>query len=143
LDKESDINNIFNSQITFKPYNIVLPINRDNKSQQLLPYMKNILYGTKSRECVIPRSNVLNENLKNNNFNICKSYFNEYKNNLDYEQFKSQSRYFNNTNIDTIIDKFIHSNRNISKPNTYKYKLIHNLNNIYQCIDKKLNIVFV
>ena len=81
--------------------------------------------------------------MKANNFNICESYFNDYKNNLETEQFKNQSRYFNNIKIENVIDKVIHSNRNISKPITYKYKLIHAMNNIYKCMDKTLNITFI
>jgi hypothetical protein len=143
LDNTSNLDNIFNFNYDYNSSycnNDDLSIN--SKTQHIKDYMETIINSSKGH-CIIPEQKLLNEHLKTNNFNICKSYFNDYKNNLETEQFKNQSRYFNNIKIENVIDKVIHSNRNISKPINYKYKLVHTMNNIYKCMDKALNITFV
>ena len=144
LDSEEDIINIFNNISYNQNANLHININTSKKNNMNFNnYINYIFFNNVSRTCNIPRTNILNESLKNNNYNICKCYFNEYNNNLNYQKFIDTSSYFKKISISNIIDLFIHSNRNISKSIEHKYYIINFMNSIYQGIDKNLNILFI
>lgn len=84
----------------------------------------------------------LNSSLKDNNLNIPRTYFNKYSNKFKLDQFKDSSNYLN-FNYDKIISNVMFKNRFVSNSQIEKYKIIDFLNQIYQNIDKSLNIRFV